>query len=568
MTPFKQEEAYNPNNVDAQHERDLKAHRRAELKKEAEAGNERAKAMLKHAEERDEARRQEFNYRMDSMEECAMCAEGSCEEHGMAKGSNDEYVDITSKVDSLGTHMQNLLDKHDREQRDPKYKAKQNAKWQANLSKMQQKQGMAEGFPTVADAKKEHEKKEKEKGTGKFEKKTNRDTGGTIHTRKSSTFDNGGKDKDMKKAEKKSVQESMNQIQSRFLMEASFKRIAEEHGETLEEMMAQMAKDMEHYHKTGHCSHLLRDCMEIHWHNKQDVEETLNRPELADPWMGVKDAPTPVSTTPIAPQKPSFLDRAKAAGQKALSTLGHPDDAGMLADLKRKVHPVDPIDEELNQLAELAGLTIESKAQKPDFLDVDKDDDKEESFKKAVKDKQEDKVDEAKMDPVGKEDDDINNDGKKDKTDDYLKNRRAKIAQNIKEAEELVQMMKIAGLDTVKIEESIRVMEAEADEDECNECGMTMESCKCNHDKVEEAKIKVNDSGANPINAPKPEYKSMKASTLNPGEADSGEKNMYGGRGDNRMTQQPSRPVKPVKAMPTLESYIEAEYESIKKTTK
>lgn len=36
------------------------------------------------------------------------------------------------------------------------------------------------------------------------------------------------------------------------------------------------------------------------------------------------------------------------------------------------------------------------------------------------------------LDPVGKEDDDINNDGKVDKTDDYLKNRREKIAQSIK----------------------------------------------------------------------------------------------------------------------------------------
>lgn len=36
-----------------------------------------------------------------------------------------------------------------------------------------------------------------------------------------------------------------------------------------------------------------------------------------------------------------------------------------------------------------------------------------------------------KMDPVGKEDDDVNNDGKKDKTDDYLKNRREKVAKAI-----------------------------------------------------------------------------------------------------------------------------------------
>lgn len=35
------------------------------------------------------------------------------------------------------------------------------------------------------------------------------------------------------------------------------------------------------------------------------------------------------------------------------------------------------------------------------------------------------------LDPVGKEDDDINNDGKKDKTDDYLKNRRAAVAKAI-----------------------------------------------------------------------------------------------------------------------------------------
>jgi hypothetical protein len=60
-----QKEAYNPNSVAATHARDLKAHHRAELKKKAEAGDERAKAMLKHAEDRDEARRQEFNDRME-----------------------------------------------------------------------------------------------------------------------------------------------------------------------------------------------------------------------------------------------------------------------------------------------------------------------------------------------------------------------------------------------------------------------------------------------------------------------------------------------------------------------
>jgi archaellum component FlaC len=47
---------------------------------------------------------------------------------------------------------------------------------------------------------------------------------------------------------------------------------------------------------------------------------------------------------------------------------------------------------------------------------------------------------EEKLDPVGKEDDDINNDGKVDKTDKYLSNRRKTIATNIKEGDHEVSM--------------------------------------------------------------------------------------------------------------------------------
>ena len=41
-------------------------------------------------------------------------------------------------------------------------------------------------------------------------------------------------------------------------------------------------------------------------------------------------------------------------------------------------------------------------------------------------------INESKLDPVGKEDDDINNDGKVNKTDKYLKNRRKAISKAIK----------------------------------------------------------------------------------------------------------------------------------------
>ena len=54
--------------------------------------------------------------------------------------------------------------------------------------------------------------------------------------------------------------------------------------------------------------------------------------------------------------------------------------------------------------------------------------------KKGVMVKLVDSVDE-KLDPVGKEDDDINNDGKVDKTDKYLANRRKAIAKAIADKE-------------------------------------------------------------------------------------------------------------------------------------
>ena len=57
-------------------------------------------------------------------------------------------------------------------------------------------------FPTVADAKARHEK---EQGTGRFDKKPNKETGGTIYTRKSSTFDNGTEDKPKNKKVKEGL---------------------------------------------------------------------------------------------------------------------------------------------------------------------------------------------------------------------------------------------------------------------------------------------------------------------------------------------------------------------------
>jgi hypothetical protein len=53
------------------------------------------------------------------------------------------------------------------------------------------------------------------------------------------------------------------------------------------------------------------------------------------------------------------------------------------------------------------------------------------------------------LDKVGQEDDDINNDGKVNKTDNYLRNRRKAIAKNIKEGDDHEVAMAISSLKSI-----------------------------------------------------------------------------------------------------------------------
>lgn len=56
---------------------------------------------------------------------------------------------------------------------------------------------------------------------------------------------------------------------------------------------------------------------------------------------------------------------------------------------------------------------------------------------------------EAKLDPVGKEDDDVDNDGDVDSSDDYLKNRRKKVSKSVKDdGKDPAEISKIESVDT------------------------------------------------------------------------------------------------------------------------
>lgn len=80
--------------------------------------------------------------------------------------------------------------------------------------KAKKDESVEEGFDDMMQAVADRNSKEKkDKGTGKFNKKQT--TTGTVHTRKPETFDDGGRDKDMKKAEKK-VGESAKKAKNPF----------------------------------------------------------------------------------------------------------------------------------------------------------------------------------------------------------------------------------------------------------------------------------------------------------------------------------------------------------------
>jgi len=187
----------------------------------------------------------------------------------------------------------------------------------------------------------------------------------------------------------------------------NFREMIASKDQTLTELLAELQADIKAFKETGHCSDFLRDCMEVHGYGKKQLTDAAHGPSFAPQHPG---APSPA-------QKPSFMDKAKAFGQKALNTMGHGSDEELKAKLRHDMGMQEAA--ELNELARLAGLQV-SEAAKPDFTDVDKDGDKKESWKKAEKDKEE--VDEAKS---PKADKDYDKDGEvESKKDEVIGSRR------------------------------------------------------------------------------------------------------------------------------------------------
>jgi hypothetical protein len=135
----------------------------------------------------------------DDVQAARYQAGGMPKKKAIAKATSDEFKEA---MDPVGKEDDDVNNDNEINKTD-KYLKNRREKVSAAIGSKEKK--VKESFPTVDSAKKDHEEREKSKGTGKFEKKETKT--GTEYTRKSSTFDNGTEDKPK---EKKKMKESLH----------------------------------------------------------------------------------------------------------------------------------------------------------------------------------------------------------------------------------------------------------------------------------------------------------------------------------------------------------------------
>jgi len=106
--------------------------------------------------------------------------------------------------------------------------------------------------------------------------------------------------------------------------------------------------------------------------------------EIDEVSMNEPDYPTDTETSDDALQYAGGLNKPKSTGQSTVPVLASQDD--------RQHSYAEAEEDAIKRMMEMAGI---KEGKKPDFLDIDKDGDKEEPMKKAVDDKKEKKVDEG-----------------------------------------------------------------------------------------------------------------------------------------------------------------------------
>lgn len=129
-----------------------------------------------------------------------------------------------------------------------------------------------------------------------------------------------------KKGTVHTMAESMDAVARRLIEGVNFAELLKEKHRTVEEMLAELSNDISEFKTTGHCSELLRDCMEIKgYHGKMVADEAAQT-----------TPPAPSNGIPGNLPIPGKMDRLNQRG---------PD-----------YYEEDSMSAELNELAKLAGL--------------------------------------------------------------------------------------------------------------------------------------------------------------------------------------------------------------------
>ena len=330
-----------------------------------------------------------------------------------------------------------------------------------------------------------------------------------------------------------SLSESLAQVERKVILEANLKELTKQHHMTMDEMLECLRNDAQAYKTHGRMSSLLRDCMDMHTHNKSYM------PALADEGTEKPNYEVPAVQRKAAGKPPLSLGGVRA--QDAERSMMPPKlDAPAPAQgvnpeaVRDELELIKPFNEELQKLAELAGLTMEHNDGNlannyPPYDKVTQGD----VVAGRLRHDQEggDNIDEEELEEGPWE----------------FKN----AADNTKPGEHI----EIDGNDTGRIKhESASVNELR------RLAGMPVD--ETGDDTLDEDDVEVdigvdNDKPAN--TAHNDEYYSMRASTMGPGEGDPGEKRQFFNQpmtGDNRMSERVDQ---------QLESRLTAEYESIKR---
>jgi hypothetical protein len=270
----------------------------------------------------------------------------------------------------------------------------------------------------------------------------------------------------------------------------NFAEMMREANAEADELLTELQMEISEFKKSGHMGDKLRDVLELHKFSKKPVVDEVVMPAMEQPmiesgafipgrivyWRGKQGTVDRVEGNKCFVNKPNGeMDvwptrEVSTEKQGMLDTLGG-DIKGIGQGIKNFVtNKPDPMDEELNELAKLAGLseakkcnhTMEGKkcpvhglkecgsgmyeGKKPDYIDLDKDGDKEESMKDAAKDAKKKKVDECgmpgSMSPMGQDEGNMsintsmNSDGTKSVSVNATGN----------QADSLAQILKMAGL--------------------------------------------------------------------------------------------------------------------------